>query len=30
VRNIDGWYSAFGVMPAQALYLAPERRVTVW
>jgi len=30
VRNIDGWYRAFGVNPDQKLYLAPEQRVKVW
>jgi putative endopeptidase len=30
VRNIDAWYTAFGVHPPQALYLAPSERVRVW
>ncbi|HYG46569.1 MAG TPA: M13 family metallopeptidase [Allosphingosinicella sp.] len=30
VRNLDGWYSAFNVQPAQKLYLAPEKRVKIW
>ena len=30
VRNMDGWYAAFGVEPGQALYLAPDQRVKVW
>jgi len=30
VRNVDGWYEAFGVKPGQALFLAPEERVRVW
>jgi putative endopeptidase len=30
VRNIDAWYEAFGVMPGDALYLAPEERVRLW
>jgi predicted metalloendopeptidase len=30
VRNLDAWYSAFGVEPGDALYLAPEQRVRVW
>ncbi|MGZ6133885.1 MAG: M13 family metallopeptidase [Myxococcaceae bacterium] len=30
VRNIDSWYTAFGVQPGQALYLTPEQRVRVW
>ena len=30
VRNLDPWYSAFGVKPAQRLYLAPGDRVRMW
>jgi predicted metalloendopeptidase len=30
VRNMDGWYAAFGVKPGQKLYLAPAARVHVW
>jgi len=30
VRNIDGWYSAFDVKPADKMYLAPEARVRIW
>ena len=30
VRNIDGWYKAFGVKPGDALYVAPDKRVRVW
>ncbi len=30
VRNLDGWYNAFGVKPGQKLYLAPEQRVKIW
>ena len=30
VRNLDGWYEAFGVAPGQALYLAPADRVRIW
>ncbi len=30
VRNIDAWYPAFGVQPGTKLYLAPDKRVTVW
>jgi putative endopeptidase len=30
VRNLDSWYSAFGVKPEQALYLKPEERVRTW
>ncbi|MFL6844724.1 MAG: M13 family metallopeptidase [Allosphingosinicella sp.] len=30
VRNLDPWYSAFGVQPGQALYVAPAQRVRIW
>ena len=30
VRNLDPWYAAFGVTPAQKMYLPPDRRVRVW
>ena len=30
VRNIDGWYSAFDVKPADKLYLTPDHRVRIW
>jgi putative endopeptidase len=30
VRNLDPWYSAFGVQPGQKLYLAPADRVRIW
>ncbi len=30
VRNMDAWYAAFNVQPGDALYLAPEDRVTIW
>ena len=30
VRNLDAWYSAFGVTRTQQLYLPPERRVAIW
>jgi putative endopeptidase len=30
VRNIDGWYDAFGIKPGDALYIAPDKRVRVW
>ncbi|MFP7761894.1 M13 family metallopeptidase [Marisediminicola sp. LYQ85] len=30
VRNIDGFYEAFGVTESDALWLAPEERVTIW
>ncbi|MBX9859699.1 MAG: M13 family metallopeptidase [Sphingomonas sp.] len=30
VRNLDGWYKAFGVKPGDKLYLAPAKRVKVW
>ena len=30
VRNIDDFYEAFGVTPQDAMWLAPEQRVTIW
>jgi putative endopeptidase len=30
VRNIDGWYSAFGVRPTEKLYLSPAKRARIW
>lgn len=30
VRNLDGFYDTFGVTEADALWLAPEERVTIW
>ncbi|MEO0813703.1 MAG: M13 family metallopeptidase, partial [Myxococcota bacterium] len=30
VRNMDPWYSAFGVKPGDALYLEPKDRVVIW
>jgi len=30
VRNLDGWYEAFGVDEDDALYLPPESRVSIW
>ncbi len=30
VRNIDAWYKAFHIKPADKLYLAPEKRVKIW
>ena len=30
VRNIDTWYSAFGVKPGEKLYLPPAERVRIW
>jgi putative endopeptidase len=30
VRNLDAWYEAFGVLPGEALFLAPAGRVQVW
>ena len=29
-RNLDAWYDAFSVKPAEKLYLAPAERVRVW
>jgi putative endopeptidase len=30
VRNIDAWYTVFGVTPGDKLYIAPEARVHIW
>lgn len=30
VRNLDEWYTAFGVTEDDALYLPPEERVRIW
>ncbi|MEO0975307.1 MAG: M13-type metalloendopeptidase, partial [Pseudomonadota bacterium] len=30
VRNVDAWYEAFDVIEDDALYLAPEARVSIW
>ncbi|MDQ1570107.1 MAG: putative endopeptidase [Actinomycetota bacterium] len=30
VRNIDDYYTTFGVTESDALWLAPENRVTIW
>jgi putative endopeptidase len=30
VRNIDAWYSAFGVKPGDALYVPADKRVRIW
>lgn len=30
VRNLDEWYSAFGITEDDALYLPPEDRVRIW
>ena len=30
VRNIDAWYKAFNIKPADKLYLAPEKRIKIW
>jgi len=30
VRNLDGWYKAFGIKPGTKLYLAPADRVQIW
>ncbi|HEY0102940.1 MAG TPA: M13-type metalloendopeptidase [Brevundimonas sp.] len=29
-RNIDAWYTAFGVQPGDEQYLAPEARARIW
>ena len=29
-RNIDAWYTAFGVKPGDKAYLPPDQRVHIW
>jgi endothelin-converting enzyme/putative endopeptidase len=30
LRNFAPWYESFGVTPANALYLPPEARISIW
>ena len=30
MRNIDGWYAAYGIKPGDKLYTAPTDRVHIW
>lgn len=30
VRNMDAWYTAFGIQPGDAIYLEPSQRVRLW
>ena len=30
VQHIDDWYELFGVVEGDPLYLAPEKRITIW
>jgi putative endopeptidase len=30
LRNVDAWYTAFGVKPGNKLYLKPDERVRIW
>ena len=30
VRNVDAWYTSFGVKPGERLYLEAEERVRIW
>jgi len=30
IRNVDGWYNAFGVQPNDKLFVAPDQRVRIW
>ncbi|MEY2925721.1 MAG: hypothetical protein RL367_198, partial [Pseudomonadota bacterium] len=30
VRNLDGWYAAFGAKPGETYYLAPADRIRIW
>ena len=30
IRNVAGWYDAWGVQPDDKLYVAPDQRVKIW
>ena len=30
IRNVAGWYAAFGIQPGDKLYVAPDQRVKIW
>ena len=30
VRNVDAWYTAFGIKPGDPLYVPPEKRARIW
>ena len=30
LRNVDAWYTAFGIKPGDKLYIAPENRARIW
>ena len=30
VRNVDAWYEAFGITPANSMYIPPEKRAHIW
>jgi putative endopeptidase len=30
IRNLDAWYTAFDIQPANKLFVAPEQRVRIW
>ena len=30
IRNMEGWYAAYGIKPGDKLYVAPEDRVKIW
>ncbi len=30
VSNVDAWYDAFGVVPGDAMFRAPDQRVRIW
>ncbi|MDB5431522.1 MAG: putative metalloendopeptidase [Caulobacter sp.] len=30
IRNVDGWYAAWGIKPGDKLYVAPTDRVRIW
>lgn len=30
VQQIDDWYELFNIVEGDALYIAPEKRITIW
>ncbi len=30
IRNVAGWYDAFGIKPGDSMYVAPDLRVHIW
>jgi putative endopeptidase len=30
IRNVEAWYQAFGITPANSMYIPPEKRAHIW